>query len=399
MAELIKTDIVIIGAGVAGLWLHHRLNDMGLYTILLDNAGIGGGQTLSSQGIIHGGTKYTLNGLFSNAASAISQMPSRWLACLNGNGEIDLSSTKILSNHQLMWSTQGLSSKLTSFFSSKALKGKVTAMKPDQYPACFQNQQFRGNLYQLNEPVLDVPSMIDSLSRKWRHRILQCPQEININNAINGGTLKLEGSEIHFNDCILTAGEGNQALLNQLGIDSPKMQRRPLQMVLAKGKHLPVLYAHCIGASTKPLATITTHQHSDGDQVWYIGGNIAEDGVESSAEALIALTKNELQKLIPWISMEDLQWATHPVNRAEPAQKNLLRPDTAFVESVENIHIAWPTKLALTPDLSDQVIETIHHRVSSSVVENHTDNDQQLSTLPSCPLSPNLWERAFNANH
>ena len=115
MDTLIKSDIIIIGGGIAGLWIHHRLNDLGYHAILIEKHSIGNGQTLSSQGIIHGGAKYTLNGMLTGAASAIADMPQRWLDCLAGLGEIDLSQTKLLTQHQLMWSTQSVSSKLTSF--------------------------------------------------------------------------------------------------------------------------------------------------------------------------------------------------------------------------------------------------------------------------------------------
>ena len=61
--QIISSDVVIIGAGIAGLWLHNRLNQMGFHAILLENDTIGNAQTLSSQGIIHGGAKYALNGI------------------------------------------------------------------------------------------------------------------------------------------------------------------------------------------------------------------------------------------------------------------------------------------------------------------------------------------------
>ena len=84
--QLITTDVVIIGAGIAGLWLHNRLNNMGFHALLLENNTIGNAQTLSSQGIIHGGTKYALNGILSKATQAIGAMPARWQACLKGTG-------------------------------------------------------------------------------------------------------------------------------------------------------------------------------------------------------------------------------------------------------------------------------------------------------------------------
>ena len=49
--QIISSDVVIIGAGIAGLWLHNRLNQMGFHAILLENDTIGNAQTLSSQAV------------------------------------------------------------------------------------------------------------------------------------------------------------------------------------------------------------------------------------------------------------------------------------------------------------------------------------------------------------
>ena len=135
----INSDVVIIGGGVAGLWLLNRLNDLGYNALLIEKEGIGGTQTLCSQGIIHGGVKYSLGGALTGAASAISEMPSRWMNCLQNKGEIDLSATNVLSQNQLMWSNQGLSSKLTSFFSSRVLNGKVSMLEEHEFPELFKN--------------------------------------------------------------------------------------------------------------------------------------------------------------------------------------------------------------------------------------------------------------------
>ncbi|MDF1622160.1 MAG: FAD-dependent oxidoreductase, partial [Pseudohongiella nitratireducens] len=57
------SQITIVGGGIAGLWLLNRLCLAGYDAILLDKGGLGSGQTLASQGIIHGGLKYALNGI------------------------------------------------------------------------------------------------------------------------------------------------------------------------------------------------------------------------------------------------------------------------------------------------------------------------------------------------
>lgn len=398
--QIINTDILIIGGGIAGLWLHYRLNKAGYHAILIDKSALGGGQTFSSQGIIHGGAKYTLSGLISKSATAISEMPDRWRDCLKGEGEVDLSQAKILSPHQLMWSTDQPSSKMTAFFSSKALSSKILPLKKNQWPDFFQHKKFQGKLYQLQEPVLDIPGVVSCLSQKWPQRIFQLSPDTETRlDAQNKILTSLSiGDELKINaqQYVLAAGEGNEQLLNMLALSSPKMQRRPLHMVLVKGAGLPLLYAHCIGASARPIATITTHQHSGGELVWYVGGNIAEQGVDKSNEDQIAHTQKIIAEILPWVNLKNTSWTTHRVNRAEPLQKDFLKPDTAFLKSMNNFHVAWPTKLALAPDLSDRIIAEFKKQNLAPGGHLDTDITELADLIKPATIAKPLWERKFS---
>jgi len=70
MADMIELDAVIFGGGAAGLWILDELRRAGLAILLLEGGrrGLGSGQTIASQGIIHGGLKYTLAGLLTPSA-------------------------------------------------------------------------------------------------------------------------------------------------------------------------------------------------------------------------------------------------------------------------------------------------------------------------------------------
>ena len=124
----VRLDLLIIGGGVAGLWTLNRAVKAGYSALLVEKGALGGGQSVHSQGIIHGGTKYALNGTFTRAASAIAAMPARWRACLAGQGELDLSEATRLSDATYFWSKATLGAKLTSFLASKALRGRVEAL-------------------------------------------------------------------------------------------------------------------------------------------------------------------------------------------------------------------------------------------------------------------------------
>src|SRR5688500_449335 len=156
MSKVAEADVVIVGGGIAGLWLLNRLRQLGYSTVLLESNALGGGQTRLSQGIIHGGMKYALQGSITSATQAISDMPTIWENCVRGMGEIDLSHVPILSKQQYLWSTASFTSKLAGMFSGLVLKGNVAALDKIHFPEIFQSPNFKGQVYSLDELVIDV---------------------------------------------------------------------------------------------------------------------------------------------------------------------------------------------------------------------------------------------------
>ena len=120
-------------------------------------------------------------------------------------------------------------------------------------------------------------------------------------------------------------------------------------------------YAHAVSirSASKPRLTITTHHCLDGDNVWYLGGNLAETGVGKSGEEQIEVAQREVKDLLPWIDIDNLSWTSFHIDRAEPAQENHSRPDFPFVHHSDNALVCWPTKLTLTPMLAEQVSHAI----------------------------------------
>ncbi|VXB46746.1 putative enzyme [Pseudomonas sp. 8AS] len=360
MSQALSTDVLIVGGGIAGLWLNARLRQLGYATLLVENASLGGGQSVKSQGIIHGGAKYALHGALTGASEAIADMPRRWREALGGSGELDLTGVRQLSEAHYLWSPGSLAGNLTSFFASKAVRGRVDQVKGEQLPPALQHAKFKGKVYRLAELVLDVPSLIARLAALAGDSLLAGHEiaPLHENNELAG--LLVDGREIRARRVVLSAGQGNAELLAALGLEQPKQQLRPLHMVLVKGPSLKPLYAHCLGGGPKPRVTVTSHPAADGQWVWYLGGDIAEaDGVARDAAAQIRAAQKELGDLLPWIDLADAHWATLRVDRAEPAQSGLARPDNAFLADQGRLLVGWPTKLALAPDFSDRVLAAL----------------------------------------
>lgn len=358
---MVNVDVLVIGGGIAGLWTLARLHQAGYKAVLLEANALGGGQTRYAQGIIHGGTKYALTGKLTASSAAVADMPARWRACYEGNGELDLTQAELLSDAHYLWSTSSLTSRLSGFFASKVMRSRSTEVKNSSLPSLFQHKAFKGQLYQLDEPVFDTLSVIRAIAEPLKKTILPIAAN-SLQHRDNSVVVASRGGELynfHYQSVLLMAGEGNEDLLSRFACRIPQMQRRPLKMVVLRGGLHDRVYAHCLGASVNPRITITTHYDTDGNIVWYMGGQLAEDGVHKNNADLIRAAKKELAELIPWLDLKQSQWGVLEINRAEIKKAGITRPDSFSIEQHGNIITAWPTKLALSPALADALIEKI----------------------------------------
>lgn len=396
----VHLDLAIIGGGVAGLWLANRAKSAGFSFALFESKVLGSDQTLASQGMIHGGMKYTLAGALTGASEAIAEMPKHWRACLCGEGDVDLRHTRILSDHFFMWSGDDLGSKLTGFLASKITRGRIEPVREDRRPPLLRHKDFAGSLYRLEDIVIDAPSLIANLANNieghcfqidWSQAQLYKNTDGQVSLNISAPEQRIE---IHAQRFIFTAGKGNAELLQQLGLESPAMQLRPLQQVMVKHHHPFDFYGHCLGRETTPRLTISSHRLPDGAHVWYLGGSLAEKGANMPPEELIELAKQELEELIPWVNLDGASWATLPIERAEPMQPGLIRPDNAFIApaaGATNLLVAWPTKLTLAPNLANQALALLAKEDITPSINNINLHDH----LPYAGLAKTPWELAF----
>lgn len=385
----IQTDIILFGGGIAGLWALNRLLQTGYSAVLLESEGLGGVQTIASQGIIHGGTKYALSGNLSDSAQAIGAMPGRWRACLTGQGDIDLRGVRVSAEHQYLWSTEGLASKLAGFFAGKLMQSRMQALGVEEGPEIFQTSAFKGRLYRLDEPVLDIPSLIGVLSEKSAGHCYRLGAE-DWELLDQGWGIRLrDGGEVLGRALVLTAGAGNQSLLLRFGRTTPAMQRRPLHMLMARGP-LPPLHGHCLGASANPRLTITSHLDRQGRMIWYLGGQQAEAGVTRGGAEQVAAGRQELAAVLPWLDLSDVEWASFRVDRAEPEQPGGKRPENSFIDAREGIITLWPTKLAFAPLLADRLLDALRDQgIAPSGCE------LAHIPLPAAGLTSPPWERTL----
>ena len=413
MNALYSTDIVVFGGGIAGLWLLNRLRDEGYDAVLLEAEGLGAAQTLASQGIIHGGLKYSLGGSVTDAANTIATLPARWRACFDGTGEIDLSGCEVRSERYYMWSSASYRSKIKAFFGSKSLQGRVESVPRKDFPPFFAQATVDGSLYALPDFAVDTASLLSLLHAGYDESIFKIdPNGIAFSRDASGHansvTLRIDtglpndtsGSEnstvsIQAQRMIFCAGKGNQALIDAAGLTKPAAQLRPLNMVWVKKTGLGSVFAHCIGDhfSLTPKLTVTTHVADDGVPVWYLGGEIAESGVGVPDDELIERAKRLLADLFPWVDLSGAQWGCFAIDRAEAKMADGSRPDGALFIAEDGYIAAWPTKLTLTPALADSVLSELEGNVTKKRGDGTHTLDALAQLLPKATLAKAHWDR------
>lgn len=395
----IKTDILIFGGGIAGLWLLNCLRAAGYSAILLEQERLGGFESINANGIIHGGLKFGLSAMLRNVED-LDDMPAIWRECLAGQGDLNLSRVKSLSDHQYIWSEANLGARAATFFASLLITGQVKSVEGDNRPSILQHRDFSGSVYRLSDLVIDMPSLIQHLAHTHKNCIYKIsPQTCHIETDDRGNTTAvfitaagIEPLRLHAEKIILAGGQGNAALLEDIGLREPVMERRTVHMTLLKRPQLPDVYAHCLGTSRSPRLTITTHPTRDGEKVWYIGGEVADEGALRDERLQIEKVQKELKTLLPWVDLRDGRYRTAKIDRILPAGDNPLRPDHAFIESKGNNIVAWPCKLTLAPNLGRQVLSLLK---KENLAPQHAQPDEPLPLLYPEMGQP-LWETLFS---
>ncbi|MBX9735571.1 MAG: hypothetical protein K2X32_01480 [Phycisphaerales bacterium] len=417
-------DALILGGGIAGLWTLALLRARGVRAGLLEVDALGQGQTLWSQGIIHGGVKYALGGRASAASRAISAMPGAWREALAGRGEVSLrglgtsagagagaggGGARVLSESQVLWTTPGVMSRFAAAAASKAIRTPVKGLSAGERPGIFGAAPSGVDVYRVDEPVLEVASVLRALARGHERSIARVSRVVSIEasdaaaRGAGGGAgdgaaggaggvrvrAEIEGPGsgeivIDAKMCILAAGSGNAALGAMIdGGRWMRMQTRPLHMLVAtvpgaiareldeiaeragsggmSEQHAPgagaMIFGHCLGASTVPRVTVTSSPGVDGAVHWLIGGGIAESGVERSEAQQISEGRAELRACLAWVAdrLEGIELRAGRIDRAEGLMPDGARPDEPVIQHHGAVSSAWPTKLAFAPLLAERL--------------------------------------------
>ena len=362
--DALPCDVAIFGGGGAGLWLLDVLVSRGVRAVLLEADHLGGGQTGCAQGIIHGGLKYTLDGVLSGSARAIREMPDLWRDCLAGRRSPALTGTRVRAEHCYLWRTASMKSRLGMLGARVGLSTRPQAVDTGDRPAALA--ACPGAVARIDEPVIDPVSFVTELARRHMDSILKIDAAHGLDLVLDdaGRVAKImlkppppgggEPQVLAPATVVLVAGAGNARLATMAGVEhAGRQQQRPLHMLMMRGA-LGQLNGHCVdGARTR--VTITSDTDSTGRTVWQVGGQVAEDGVDMEPDELVRHGAAEIKAVLPGVDLSDVEWSTYRIDRAEATAAGG-RPDDISVAVEKNVIVAWPTKLALVPRLTERIV-------------------------------------------
>ena len=388
-----QIDALVIGGGIAGLWILSALRRAGRSAVLAEAADLGNGQSTCAQGIIHGGLKYALGGEVGQDARGVSEMPGIWTSEIQSADDPLLAGATILSPSAWLWRTDSLKSRIGMLGARMALKTPADAVPKERRPRLLMDTA--GSVLEVMEPILEVRSVLKALADRNAGFVVKVDGPEGVEMTSRGGRidqaiLKNAGHEIRLapEHVILAAGSGNESLRTRLGLDPTRMQRRPLHMAMVRGP-LPEFHGHCVDGNRTRVTITSTARNAEGHATWQLGGDLAEKGVEQSPEELICTAARELRSILPALDQTGLQWSTYRVDRAEMAHGGRRFQDAAIIEDGDGHTLScWPTKLALAPRLADLVI----NRVAS--IHPATGLGNALQDLPAPETAPYPWETA-----
>ncbi|MCR4256323.1 MAG: FAD-dependent oxidoreductase [Candidatus Uhrbacteria bacterium] len=348
----VDLDVLIIGGGIAGLWLLDDLRRAGYDALLVESTALGNGQTLAAQGFLHSGLKYALANRPGTFVDALVQMPRLWRDALAGRREPDLRNVSLRGECCYCWREDSFMGRLGLLGARIGLQVPLEVVPRDQRPEFMSSCP--GMLYRIEEQVVDPASLLAVLAERSQERIVLGTVTRDAGCVVvtdSTGERSLIGQP---RTIVLAAGEGNEALRELFGLSNNGVMRRlPLRFLTLTGD-LPLLNGFCLsGAKAKVI--ITSQRSCPDEVVWQVASETVGTAGGCPLEEFESRVMAELKESLPWFQLPECAIRLNVVTRAEAATPDDSRAADIKILQEGNILTAWPTKLVLAPRLTEQV--------------------------------------------
>ncbi|MEK6257290.1 MAG: FAD-dependent oxidoreductase [Planctomycetota bacterium] len=362
MDDDLEVDILIVGAGIQGLWLLDEAVRAGYSALLLERTSIGGEQTLHSHGYIHRGFGYPH---CPNVAD-FQQAAARWREFVSAD-------ESLVSHSSANVGFLGLA---TSLLWEQRWRAAMLSYAPDGAPHLAETSLRK--LYRTDEFAVHLGRVIRHLVRPVRDLVcLGEVTEICVANRRVTSVRAIIGScalRIVPRALVLAAGEGNARLVSLIdhGTSGPAM---PVHHHLRKS-HVVIVRGEGLLDPLNLLVPdiwlfIVSQTDDEGQPVWLVTGGVDEaySGNDEPEARQVEQTVARLRAFHPRLFSSEnrakMQWGVYVGSKVE-ADARADVPSSVNWQvrtfGVENLFAVWPTKLTFAPLASGEILNGLRER-------------------------------------
>lgn len=395
--EIVDVDALIVGGGVAGLFILNDLVAAGYSAALVERTRLGGEQTNHSHLYLHRGHVYTKAALSESLRDA-AKLWDEWLAARPADerpgskpGErtyFGFALDATADEHTVSWDEAGIA---------------YTEVEQPDWPEAIAPGRGRGRsvtrrLYETSAVCVTGEWLINELLRDVREDVGKIDDietiEVNQHGSVASVRARLadDGGTVRFRPrmIVLAAGFGNRRLVDLLkaSAKSAKASKavRPnatwmqtirwAHMLVIRGpsRDLPPL----TGIFDPSRLFIVSRHVSPDETVWIVSDDISPppktvfEMLENDERVWFPDVWENLQRLAPSIfaKPERLRWGIYSAPKAEVTIRKKRLPDGRMSDGrvpdghvddlgIPNVRAVWPTKLTLAPAVSRRVVEQV----------------------------------------
>lgn len=390
MEEFWAGEVLIVGAGAAGLLIASRLAGEGRTVTIVEAEQAGSGQSNHSHGYMHRGHIYLSPS--SDLVSNLRLGADRWASLLNGVVEpVTSTSSLVFANAyeagvaERAWDLAGL-----EFQESTA----PPSIRGESFARTFTTQEatydFTGWLRSAatalgrRPEVQFVVAHVQALEREG--------------SRITGVVIDRGGSQLRLRSSyiVLCAGIDNLRLASSVTRFRGNGLNRTSMMLVLRGPELPRLSLVAHGHETRGLFLVS-REHA-GSMHWLVSNYVSfatDHATDTAARLWLRDIRATLLARTSALADSSIVWGYYQAPKGElRSMRNTMDKHSVQSYGLENLCVASPTKLTLAPLLADAVAQFLSMRLRGSakptdLVELAPDG-QPPSVSPEKWLEPDL---------
>lgn len=293
-----ERDVLIVGSGIAALWLLGRLRTLGYRATLLTDAPLIDPADLAGRGLL---------------ATADPALQPAWDGFLSGASAPDLRSSLTETTGVFELDLRSRLQRLRDRLLGRD-RGATRQLAFGRVPAELQGLARHGRLGARTESLLDVTRLGRALLADAGTGVLACEHGtldvLRSGGAVTG--ISAGGTPLHARRIVLCDGGRHTRLRQRLGLRVAPL--RTQAFLLLRLPALPSLQLHLRAADAGASFLLTTHATAAGERLWMIGA----DGQASAPR--IDSVRDTLAVLLPELDWPRAAWQTWSAELARPAQ-------------------------------------------------------------------------------